>query len=106
MENLKREFKNDMWESYFKTIRETPYRPNYFREILEERGGIGTAKYLLSTEQPANGLTTLWELERLDLSMEALIVENKKYEVLFTDTELKIAKRRLESLDYNIDKII
>ncbi|MBU4360545.1 hypothetical protein KKA66_01710 [Patescibacteria group bacterium] len=91
-----------MWKSYFDTKRETKYNPEYFRQMLEEHGGLGTAQRLLSSEKPAQGFTELWMHGRLDLTVEALVSKDK-YKDLFTEQELETAKTRLKLLGYNRD---
>ena len=100
MENLKDEFQRDIWKSYYDTRNETGYNPEYFRQMLEELGGLETAKRLLSSEKLADGFTKLWELRRLDLTVEALVIQDR-YKELFTEQELETAKTRLEALGYN-----
>ncbi|MFH1890328.1 MAG: hypothetical protein ABIJ91_02040 [Candidatus Kuenenbacteria bacterium] len=91
-----------MWKSYFDTKRETRYSPEYFRKMLEEHGGLGTAQRLLSSKKPAQGFIELWMRGRLDLTVEALVLQDK-YKDLFLEPELETAKIRLKSLGYNID---
>jgi len=100
MEELKAQFNRDMNGLYSRTISETKFNPHYFGEMLKEFGGLGTAQRLLS-RPAASGFTKLWELKRLDLTVEAFIIDNKeKYQQLFTDEELKIAHQRLDELSY------
>jgi hypothetical protein len=57
--------------------------------MLNERRGVPTAKYLINTPKASDGCTHLYERGRLDLTVEALVVENAKWHELFTDEELK-----------------
>ena len=75
------------------------YIPARFLQMLNERGGIGTARYLLAKPDTQQGLFKLWELGQLDSSMEALVLQ-PKYEALFTDEEHAEARRRLEELGF------
>lgn len=101
METLKEQFNRAMWSIYSDTINETKYNPGYFRKMLEDIGGFETAKKLLSANTTSKGFTKLWELGRLDLTVEALIIDNKeKYKELFSDEELEMANRRLRELNY------
>ncbi len=104
MEKLKREFEKDMWESY-EEIKEV-YNPTIFYSMLKKYGGVETAKRLLAPENSVQyGFKKLDELNILHLSVEYLVLRDK-YKNLFTRQELEIAKWRLESFDYNIDRII
>ena len=75
------------------------YRAPYFLRMVQERGGLGAAKHLLSGPDPQSGFTRLWELRRLDLSMEALVLE-ERWSGLFTEDECRTARARLEAYGY------
>ena len=62
-------------------------------------GGYKAAKQLIHAKNPQSGLTRLWELRRLDLSMEAHVIK-PEYGALFTDDEKRICNERLESFGY------
>jgi len=53
------------------------YRPTQFKQMLNMQGGEATVRQLLSKGQPTDGFRRLWELGRLDLSVEALVVESR-----------------------------
>lgn len=53
------------------------YRPAQFKQMLFAQGGSATVRQLLAKGKPSEGFTRLWELGRLDLTVEALIVETK-----------------------------
>lgn len=53
------------------------YRPTQFKQMLGAQGGDATVRQLLAKGKPAEGFTRLWELGRLDLTVEALVVETK-----------------------------
>ena len=57
------------------------------------------AKQLIHTDTPSEGFTTLWELKRLDLSVEAHVIKSE-YAELFTDNERQICLERLEAYGY------
>ena len=79
--------------------RERGYVATYFLQMLEEYGGVETAKRLLAKPEAQTGLHRLWELELLHESMEALVVK-EHFQPLFTESEVAEARRRLEELDY------
>ena len=76
------------------------YRPARFRQMVHEHGGVAVAKRLLSGPVAQSGLTTLWELGRLDISMEALVVQ-ERWRPLFTDAERQAARERLTAYRYD-----
>lgn len=75
------------------------YNPTYFVQMVYEHGGVGAAKRLLAKPEPSEGLFKLWEIERLDISMEAIVLQ-PQFAPLFTSEELAEARRRLEALGY------
>ena len=68
---------------------------------LANRGRF-TAKKLLASGGYSEGLTRLWEDNRLDISMEATILQ-EPWNHLFTDQELLIARKKLQSLGYSVN---
>jgi len=95
------EFDSAMLDIYHRAATECNYQPTRFLQMVIENGGLATAKRLLNSPRPAKGLTTLWELGRLDLSMEALVCR-PKWRALFAAGEIAEAQNRLVQLDYEI----
>ena len=58
-----------------------------------------TARRLISSNQPSEGFTALWERRRLDLTVEAHVVL-PEFEGLFTDDEVEAAQARLVAYGY------
>lgn len=77
------------------------YYPNHFIQMVGERGGLEAAKHLLSSE-PSTGFARLWEEGRLDLSVEALALQ-EPWDNLFTCAELAAAESRLRELGYDFE---
>ena len=72
-----------------------------FLQMLNERGGLATARALLSGT-PSDGFTKLWELGRLDLAVEALVIR-EQWHSMFSSTELAVARRRLTDAGFKIN---
>lgn len=70
------------------------YRPTRFLQMVESLGGLQAARQLLSSEAPASGFERLWELGRIDLTVESLVLQ-EQWAHLFTEQELQEAERRL-----------
>jgi len=87
-------------EGTVEAARARGYIPTYFMQMLNEHGGVETAKRLLSKSEPQTGLFELWNLGILHESMEAVICDNPRYRSLFTQEEINEAHRRLEELNY------
>lgn len=75
-----------------------------FLQMLNERGGVQTARDLLASKEPADGFIYLWERGRIDISMEALIAYEPCWHSLFTETEIAEAKRRLDEVGWKPTK--
>ena len=102
--SLKEEFKLFLLELANITKDETGYNPTRFRNSVGENGGVETAQYLISTPDPSEGYTRLWEEKRLDLTMEAQILEAEggRWKQLFTEEELEKCRKRLRDYKYKL----
>ena len=103
MENRELIFHEEMLDIYEKAKRECGYNATRFLQMVHEKGGLRAAKQWLSVDTPQEGLFTLWELGRLDINMEALVL-HKQFRELFTDEELTRARKRLHDLNYVIEE--
>ncbi|MEN4013976.1 MAG: hypothetical protein ROW48_18245 [Bellilinea sp.] len=83
----------------YEAARARGYIATYFIQMLEEHGGLETAKRLLAVSEPQTGLYKLWELHLLNESMEAVVLQ-ERFQSLFTQTEINEARRRLDELGY------
>jgi hypothetical protein len=75
------------------------YNPSYFRQMLAEHGGVETARRLIDAPTISDGFIKLWELKRLDLLVEALVLRSE-WAPLFTREELAKAALRLDEFGY------
>jgi uncharacterized LabA/DUF88 family protein len=91
---LKSDFHEAMLNIYRRAKSECRYDAKVFLGMVVEHGGLEAAKRLLHAPDVQEGFTRLWECGRLDLTMEALIIQDP-WNQLFTAEELAIAKRRL-----------
>jgi hypothetical protein len=85
---------------YVRARNEAGYNAVFFFEMLSSLGGLGTAHRLLATSDVSSGFTALYERGRLDLTVEALVVQ-PQFAELFSDYELEIARQRLRDLGYS-----
>lgn len=95
-----REFDRDMRAIYDRARTEAHYSASYFLNMLAELGGIATAKRLLHAPAVSDGFAALWERNRLDLTVEALVIQ-PHYAELFTAEELSVARYRLDQFGYH-----
>lgn len=94
-----KEFEVAMRGIYVRARREAGYNATYFFRMLETLGGVTTARKLLGSAHISDGFTSLWEASRLDLTVEALVLQ-KRFSSLFTDEELDVARRRLREFGF------
>jgi hypothetical protein len=92
-------FHEAMIEIYERAKRECKYPANKFLQMVSERGGLETARYLLHSPGLSDGFTALWQRKRLDLTVEAYVLK-PEWRGLFTEEEIKIATKRLSDLGY------
>jgi len=70
--------------------------------MVSEMGGLSTARQLLHASGVSEGFTHLWERGRLDLTVEALVLQ-PDWKGLFTSGELGIARDRLTSYGFEVE---
>jgi hypothetical protein len=85
---------------YVRAKNEAGYNAAFFLDMLSSLGGLGTARRLLAASEVSSGFTALYERGRLDLTVEALVVQ-PQFADLFNDHELEIAQQRLRDLGYS-----
>lgn len=86
-----------MLNMYQRAGREAGYWGNYFVRSVKTNGGLATAKRMLlplKTSGITAGLQALVDAGRPDLSLEAVVLQNR-FAPLFTPQELREAQRRL-----------
>lgn len=89
-----------MFDIYRQADTEIGYRPTVFLDMLHRQGGVLTAKQLINAPRPSAGYTRLYEANRLDLTVEAVVAGNSKWHSLFTESELDRARRRLKDYGF------
>jgi len=100
MPDLGAQFDEAMFEIYRRAKSEAKYTANIFLQMLTDGGGQKTAKTLINAVKPSDGYTALWERKRLDLTVEAVVVDNERWHSLFTENELARARKRLADYHY------
>ena len=88
-----------MVEIYHQAKREAGYNATYFLRMVSDLGGYAAAQRLSHTATVSDGFTTLWEKGRLDISVEALVLQ-ERFAELFTGEEREIARERLAQYGY------
>ena len=93
-------FDEAMMDVYRRALGECDYKATRFLHMLHEHRGLETARILLHASGVSEGYRALWERKRLDLTVEAVIL-NAKWESLFTEVERSIARQRLAEYGYS-----
>lgn len=91
----KQEFNRDMIDLYNQG-KKVGFNATRFLQMISEYGGYETACKLIAGRDDVSGFTELWDKNRLDLSMEYLVVH--KWAHIFTEEQVKICAKRLKIL--------
>jgi len=97
MEQDKSKFNKDMLDIYYK-CKKIGYAPARFYKMVVDMGGFEAARQLIAKEDGSSGFTELWMRNKIEWSMEALIIE--KWPHLFTIDERRICEERLAKVSY------
>lgn len=100
MEKLERGFTQAMLDIYIRAKSECNYTPSIFHRMLTENGEIITAKQLINAAKESEGYTRLYLEGRLDLTVEAVVFETKRWHSLFTTDEIERCRTRLGKYGY------
>lgn len=93
------EFTRALLDTYHRAQSEARYNSRPFFKMLQEDYGYDTALYLTHLPLPSSGFTKLWERQRLDLTVEAVVLRPEWYH-LFSDADRMAAYRRLKQYHY------
>ena len=99
--NLEGRFHQAMLGIYRTAKAEAGYNATRFLSMVTEHGGLETARILLHAATVSDGYTALWERKRLDLTVEALILQ-PQWNELFSSEERAVARNRLLEYGYQL----
>jgi len=88
-----------MLDIYRRAKAEAGYDARIFLGMVVERGGLETARYLINAPNVSDGYTALWSRKRLDLTVEAVMLD-EKWQPLFSSAERKAAIDRLKAYGF------
>lgn len=103
-EQLKKAFHQEMIALYKRMTKELKYKSPRLMDLINKYGGYEAAVKYITTENNVQDFAVLWENERLDLSVEALITNNR-YRDLFMEDIVKYCDRKLQEYSYAPNKI-
>jgi hypothetical protein len=73
--DLEARFDKAMLRIYRRAKTEVGYNATRYLQMLHNHRGLETARLLVLADQPSEGYTALWEQGRLDLTVEALVLQ-------------------------------
>lgn len=101
---LKQTFHEEMLGFYKRVVKELKYKSPRLLEMMNKYGGYEAAIKMLPTDAHTFDFTLLWEQERLDLSIEALVTK-ERYKNLFPADVITFCQRRLDEYNYAPKKL-
>jgi hypothetical protein len=101
--DLELRFHEAMLDIYRRAKSEAGYTASLFLKMVSEVGGLEAARRLINAPDVSDGYTRLWDLHRLDLSVEAVALCDQ-WEPLFSREELRTARHRLKEYGYDPDE--
>lgn len=101
---LKKSFHQEIIDLYKKIVKIVKYKPTRLMDYINKYGGYEAAVKYITTESNVQDFAVLWESERLDLSVEALIT-CEKYRPIFNEDVLTYCDRKLKEYSYAPNKI-
>jgi hypothetical protein len=99
---LERRFHAAMIDVYKRAKSEAGYNATRFLGMISELGGLEAARILLKSDAVSEGYIALHERGRLDLTVEAVILDQQWWP-LFTYADRQVAVTRLMKYGYNGD---
>ena len=97
--DVRRDFDQAMMLIYVQAKQQAGYTATRFHQMLTEYGGVETARRLLP--RMSDGFEELWRRSRLDLTVEALVLE-PRWDDLFSEEEREMARRRLRDCGMDV----
>jgi len=96
---MKTDFDKRVQQSIDEMREKYNYSPTVLINMIDKHGTIEAVRRLINSSKTPYGFTKLWELNALDLSLEAIILE-EKWKNLFSEEDRKKAKKKLIKHDY------
>ena len=101
---LRQTFHEELLGLYKRTVKELKYKSPRLLEMMNKYGGYEAVIKILPTDAHTFDFTLLWEQERLDLSIEALVTK-ERYKTLFPEEVVTFCQKRLDEYNYAPKKL-
>jgi hypothetical protein len=93
------QFDAAMFSIYKRAKQELNYNATIFLDMLYKHKGYETAVRLIRAAMPSDGYTALWEKDRLDLTVEALVIQ-EPWRSIFDPADIERAVKRLKDYQF------
>ena len=94
MDQLEQKFTVELLEQLSRAQQVSGVEETRLRQNVEKLGGVKAVQQMLAKNQENRQFQPLLKLKRLDLSVEALVIQGK-YSSLFTDDEVNLCLNAL-----------
>lgn len=101
---LRQTFHEELLGLYKRIVKELKYKSPRLLEMMNKYGGYEAVIKMLPTDAHTFDFTLLWEHERLDLSIEALVTK-ERYKTLFPEEVVTFCQKRLDEYNYAPKKL-
>lgn len=101
--DLQKQLHQAMLEIYQRSLKETGVNHSMFHRMIHEQGAHATALHLVHAPKPSDGYTDLYLKGRLDLTVEALVLQ-KKWDPIFEEETRQLARKRLTEYRFDFTK--
>ena len=98
--SIEDEYYRALWNLLDQTKREIKYDPTRTRRMIGEHGAVEAARRIIMKTDYSEGFTRLWTEGRLDLSIEAHLLENEQFHSLFEEEIINRCKETLTEYKY------
>lgn len=99
--DLEARFDDAMMQIYIRAKNEVGYNATRYLQMLLDNRGLDTARILVLANNPSEGYSALWERKRLDLTVEALVLQPQWRPLFEEEPELlERARQRLTTYGY------
>lgn len=102
---LEQHLLDDCLEGVRRLQREIGYNPTYFTRMIGDLGPREAARRLVQNAAPFDGFTTLWMDQKLEMSVEAVMLL-PWYAELFDLDDLRRARQRLADYRFDVDAFL
>ncbi len=100
---LEQDLHDTLVSGYKQALKECPgFKSPIFIQMLNDHGAVATCKKLINSKDLSSGYSDLWTRKRLDLTVEAFIVDNERFWALFTREEIDRARTRLTDCGFTV----